>query len=454
MRTRSWSTSTSTTTARPTRSRWPRSWPPTGRTSPPAASPRASARGRWRWGGCSSGPSGRRCSAPRPSVVWVGPATRRPEGEEGRLALSARSAVTMAGTTRRAEAVALIEAPSVQRASRGPAGRASAPGRASGRPAHRLAPGRALRRFRRMTQRTSGSATASQRSIAGPSRRSRAPPRPRRSTRRRAPSSGRARHRGAGRWRAGRPSAASETAIARRASGAAAQQRRLGDRPRRSAAATERPSRRPERVGRRAAPSPRDRVGSALEPQALERHRHALAHAPARVVGAARAPAAASTSSGAPRPPRRADAHEAGDDQHHLGRVLRGLLRRQPRPTRGAAGRRPSSSAAARAASRLPRRPGQARDRRSGRPPGVGRRAHGLAVARRPLPTDGALVEELPQPLRVAVGVELVERLGLDLADALARDAEPLADLLEGAGLLAAEAEAELQDLALAVGEL
>ena len=48
---------------------------------------------------------------PPPKVVWVGPATRRPEGEEGRLALSARSAVTMAGATRRAEAVALIEPP-------------------------------------------------------------------------------------------------------------------------------------------------------------------------------------------------------------------------------------------------------------------------------------------------------------------------------------------------------
>jgi hypothetical protein len=48
---------------------------------------------------------------PAPRVVWVGPATRRPEDVEGRLTLSARSAVTMAGTTRRAEAVALIEAP-------------------------------------------------------------------------------------------------------------------------------------------------------------------------------------------------------------------------------------------------------------------------------------------------------------------------------------------------------
>ena len=48
---------------------------------------------------------------PPPKVVWVGPATRRPDDEEGRLALSARSAVTMAGATRRAEAVALIEPP-------------------------------------------------------------------------------------------------------------------------------------------------------------------------------------------------------------------------------------------------------------------------------------------------------------------------------------------------------
>jgi hypothetical protein len=48
---------------------------------------------------------------PAPKVVWVGPAARRPDDQEGRLALSARSAVTMAGATRRAEAVAPIEAP-------------------------------------------------------------------------------------------------------------------------------------------------------------------------------------------------------------------------------------------------------------------------------------------------------------------------------------------------------
>jgi hypothetical protein len=48
---------------------------------------------------------------PAPRLVWVGPAARRPEGEEGRVVLTARSAVEMAGATRRAEAVALIEAP-------------------------------------------------------------------------------------------------------------------------------------------------------------------------------------------------------------------------------------------------------------------------------------------------------------------------------------------------------
>jgi hypothetical protein len=48
---------------------------------------------------------------PPPRLVWVGPAARRPDDAEGRIALSARSAVEMAGTTRRAEAVALIERP-------------------------------------------------------------------------------------------------------------------------------------------------------------------------------------------------------------------------------------------------------------------------------------------------------------------------------------------------------
>ncbi len=48
---------------------------------------------------------------PPPRIVWVGPAARRPGDQEGRLSLSARCAVEMGGATRRAEAVALIEAP-------------------------------------------------------------------------------------------------------------------------------------------------------------------------------------------------------------------------------------------------------------------------------------------------------------------------------------------------------
>ncbi|HEX2503149.1 MAG TPA: hypothetical protein VHK00_04340 [Miltoncostaeaceae bacterium] len=48
---------------------------------------------------------------PPPRLVWLGPAARCPEDAGGRIALSARSAVAMGGTTRRAEAVALIEPP-------------------------------------------------------------------------------------------------------------------------------------------------------------------------------------------------------------------------------------------------------------------------------------------------------------------------------------------------------
>jgi len=48
---------------------------------------------------------------PAPRLVWVGPAARRPEGEDERLALSARCALEIGGRTRRAEALALIERP-------------------------------------------------------------------------------------------------------------------------------------------------------------------------------------------------------------------------------------------------------------------------------------------------------------------------------------------------------
>src|SRR5659263_559882 len=61
--------------------------------------------------------------------------------------------------------------------------------------------------------------------------------------------------------------------------------------------------------------------------------------------------------------------------------------------------------------------------------------------------------QELAQALRVAVRLELGQRLGLDLADALARDAELLPDLFEGARVAARAAEAQLDDAALALRE-
>ena len=48
---------------------------------------------------------------------------------------------------------------------------------------------------------------------------------------------------------------------------------------------------------------------------------------------------------------------------------------------------------------------------------------------------------------------QLAQRLGLDLADAFARDVELLADLLERAGTAVLDAEAELEDLLLTRGE-
>src|SRR4051794_11502363 len=60
------------------------------------------------------------------------------------------------------------------------------------------------------------------------------------------------------------------------------------------------------------------------------------------------------------------------------------------------------------------------------------------------------VVLELPAPRGMA---QLAQRLGLDLADPLAGDVELLADLLEGPGAAVLEAEAELQDAALAAGQ-
>ena len=73
-----------------------------------------------------------------------------------------------------------------------------------------------------------------------------------------------------------------------------------------------------------------------------------------------------------------------------------------------------------------------------GRPGGRGRRAAGRRASR---------LEEAPQLLRARGVLELPDRLGLDLADALAGDLEDPADLLERVGVAVAQAVAELDDL-------
>src|SRR5215217_3382071 len=58
------------------------------------------------------------------------------------------------------------------------------------------------------------------------------------------------------------------------------------------------------------------------------------------------------------------------------------------------------------------------------------------------------------QLLRLGEALQLLERLVLDLADALARDVERPPDLVERARVLAAEAVAQLEHAALAVGQV
>src|SRR6187402_3421855 len=61
---------------------------------------------------------------------------------------------------------------------------------------------------------------------------------------------------------------------------------------------------------------------------------------------------------------------------------------------------------------------------------------------------------DLAQLLGFAQLLQLLERLVLDLADALAGDVEGPSHLVERARVLAAEAVAQLQNAALAVGEV
>src|SRR6187551_3812077 len=75
---------------------------------------------------------------------------------------------------------------------------------------------------------------------------------------------------------------------------------------------------------------------------------------------------------------------------------------------------------------------------------GVGRRDV------RPYPS----LSDVAQFLSLGEALELLERLVLDLADALARHVERAPDLVERARVLPAEAVPQLEDAALAVGEV
>ena len=72
-----------------------------------------------------------------------------------------------------------------------------------------------------------------------------------------------------------------------------------------------------------------------------------------------------------------------------------------------------------------------------------------LGVARRAVPLG-----HVAQLLGLGEALELLQRLVLDLADALARDVERAPDLVERARVLAAEAVPQLEHAALAVGEV
>src|SRR4051794_10475349 len=61
---------------------------------------------------------------------------------------------------------------------------------------------------------------------------------------------------------------------------------------------------------------------------------------------------------------------------------------------------------------------------------------------------------DVAELLGLGEALQLLERLVLDLADALARHVERAPDLVERARVLAAQAVAELEDAALAVGEV
>src|SRR5436305_12012659 len=65
-----------------------------------------------------------------------------------------------------------------------------------------------------------------------------------------------------------------------------------------------------------------------------------------------------------------------------------------------------------------------------------------------------AALGDVAQLLRLGQRLQLLERLVLDLANALARDVERPPDLVQRAGMLAAEPVAQLEHAPLAVGEV
>src|SRR5581483_1215202 len=82
-------------------------------------------------------------------------------------------------------------------------------------------------------------------------------------------------------------------------------------------------------------------------------------------------------------------------------------------------------------------------------------RSRAVSSALRAVPLVDALglVDRVAQRLRLREVLELLERVVLDLPDALTRDAERAADLLERPRRAAAEPEAQLDHLALALGQ-
>src|SRR5215213_5691958 len=67
---------------------------------------------------------------------------------------------------------------------------------------------------------------------------------------------------------------------------------------------------------------------------------------------------------------------------------------------------------------------------------------------------NGSRLGDVAELLGLRERLQLLERLVLDLADALARDVERAADLVQRARVLAAEAVAQLEHAALAVAEV